>query len=345
MVRDSVGMFDASTLGKIEVVGPDAAEFMNRLYINNWSGLGVGRTRYGILLREDGFIYDDGVVARLAADRFHVTTTTGGAPRVLALMEDYRQTEWPQLKVWLTSTTEQWAVIAVQGPNARKVIEPLIEGIDISVKSFPHMSVARGKVCGHPLLLFRVSFTGELGFEINVPSEFGLEVWEAVYAAGAQFGIVPYGTEAMHVLRAEKGYIIVGQETDGTATPDDAGLSWAIGKNKTDFVGLRSLQRPAMKRADRKQLVGLKAKDGRTVIDEGAQICETPGQRPPMQLIGHVTSSYAAATVGFPIALAMIAGGRARLGATLYVPMPNGDIEVEVTSPVFYDPEGARING
>jgi sarcosine oxidase subunit alpha len=149
----------------------------------------------------------------------------------------------------------------------------------------------------------------------------------------------------MHVLRAEKGYIIVGQETDGTATPDDAGLSWAIGKNKTDFVGLRSLQRPAMKRADRKQLVGLKAKDGRTVIDEGAQICETPGQRPPMQLIGHVTSSYAAATVGFPIALAMIAGGRARLGATLYVPMPNGDIEVEVTSPVFYDPEGARING
>jgi sarcosine oxidase subunit alpha len=344
-VRDSVGMFDASTLGKIEVVGPDAAEFMNRLYINSWSGLGVGRTRYGILLREDGFIYDDGVVARLAADRFHVTTTTGGAPRVLALMEDYRQTEWPQLKVWLTSTTEQWAVIAVQGPNARKVIEPLIEGIDIKPKSFPHMSVGRGKVCGHPLLLFRVSFTGELGFEINVPSEFGLEVWEAVYAAGAQFGIAPYGTEAMHVLRAEKGYIIVGQETDGTATPDDAGLSWAIGKNKADFVGLRSLQRPAMKSANRKQLVGLKPKDGRTVIDEGAQICERPRQRPPMQLIGHVTSSYAAATVGFPIALAMIAGGRARLGATLYVPMPNGDIEVEVTSPVFYDPEGARING
>jgi sarcosine oxidase subunit alpha len=344
-VRDSVGMFDASTLGKIEVAGPDAAEFMNRLYINSWSNLSVGRTRYGILLREDGFIYDDGVVARLAADRFHVTTTTGGAPRVLALMEDYRQTEWPQLKVWLTSTTEQWAVIAVQGPNSRKVIEPLIEGIDISAKVFPHMSVGRGKVCGHPLLLFRVSFTGELGFEINVPSEFGLEVWEAVHAAGAPFGIAPYGTEAMHVLRAEKGYIIVGQDTDGTATPDDAGLSWAIGKSKTDFVGLRSLQRPAMRRADRRQLVGLKAKDGRTVLDEGAQVCERPGQRPPMQLIGHVTSSYGAATVGYPIALSMVAGGRARLGATLYVPMPNGDIEVEVTSPVFYDPEGTRING
>ena len=344
-VRDRVGMFDASTLGKIEVTGPDAAEFMNRLYINNWSNLSVGRTRYGILLREDGFIYDDGVVARLAPDRFHVTTTTGGAPRVLALMEDYRQTEWPQLKVWLTSTTEQWAVIAVQGRNARQVVDALIEGIDIKPKSFPHMSVGRGKICGHPLLLFRVSFTGELGFEINVPSEFGLEVWEAVYAAGAQFGIAPYGTEAMHVLRAEKGYIIVGQETDGTATPDDAGVSWAIGKNKTDFVGLRSLQRPAMKSANRKQLVGLKAKDGRTALEEGAQIAERPGQRVPMQLIGHVTSSYAAATVGFPIALAMIAGGRARLGASLYVPMPSGDIEVEVTSPVFYDPEGVRIHG
>jgi sarcosine oxidase subunit alpha len=344
-VRDSVGMFDASTLGKIEVVGPDAAEFMNRLYINNWTSLGVGRTRYGILLREDGFVYDDGVVARLAADRFHVTTTTGGAPRVLALMEDYRQTEWPQLKVWLTSTTEQWAVIAVQGPNARKVIEPLIEGIDITAKAFPHLSVARGQILRSPMLLFRVSFTGELGFEINVPSDHGLEVWEAVYAAGAAFGITPYGTEAMHVLRAEKGYIIVGQETDGTATPDDAGLSWAIGKNKTDFVGLRSLQRPAMRRADRKQLVGLKPKDGRSVLDEGAQVCEQPAQRPPMQLIGHVTSSYAASTVGFPIALAMIAGGRARLGATLYVSQPKGDVEVEVSSPVFYDPEGVRVNG
>ena len=164
-------------------------------------------------------------------------------------------------------------------------------------------------------------------------------------AAGAAFGITPYGTEAMHVLRAEKGYIIVGQETDGTATPDDAGLSWAVGKTKTDFVGMRSLQRASMRAANRKQLVGLRPKDGRTVLDEGAQVCERPGQRPPMRLIGHVTSSYAAATVGYPIALSMIAGGRARLGATLYVPMPHGDIEVEVTSPVFYDPQGARING
>ncbi len=344
-VRDSVGMFDASTLGKIEVVGPDAAEFMNRLYINNWTNLGVGRTRYGILLREDGFIFDDGVVARLAADRFHVTTTTGGAARVLALMEDYRQTEWPQLKVWLTSTTEQWAVIAVQGPNARRVIEPLIEGMDLSAQAFPHMSVGRSKICGLPTLLFRVSFTGELGFEINVASENGLRIWEELHAAGAKYGIAPYGTEAMHVLRAEKGYIIVGQETDGTVTPDDAGLSWAVGKNKTDFVGMRSLLRASMKNPNRKQLVGLKPKDRRTALEEGAQVCERPGQRPPMRLIGHITSAYAASTVGYPIALAMIAGGRARMGASLYVSTPGGDIEVEVTSPVFHDPEGARING
>ena len=343
-VRSACGIFDASTLGKIEVVGSDAAEFMNRLYVNNWSNLGVGRSRYGILLREDGFINDDGVVARTAADRFHVTTTTGGAPRVLAMMEDYRQTEWPDLKVWLTSTTEQWAVIAVQGPKSRQVLETLVEGIDISAAAWPHMSVARGKICGVPMLLFRVSFTGELGFEINVPADFGQSVWEAVYAAGKEHGITEYGTETMHVLRAEKGYIIVGQDTDGTVTPDDAGLTWAIGKNKADFVGKRSLERASMKAADRKQLVGLRTKDPRVVLEEGAQVAEKPGQTPPMELIGHVTSSYASSVLGHSIALGVIAGGRARLGQTLYVPMPGGDLEVEVTSSVFYDPTGARIN-
>jgi sarcosine oxidase subunit alpha len=344
-VRGACGIFDASTLGKIEVVGADAAEFMNRLYVNNWSGLAAGRARYGILCREDGFIYDDGVVARLAADRFHVTTTTGGAPRVLALMEDYRQTEWPDLEVWLTSTTEQWAVIAVQGPNARRVLEPLVTGIDLSAAALPHMAIGRGKICGVPLLLFRVSFTGELGFEINVPADFGAAVWEQVHAAGQAHGMVPYGTETMHVLRAEKGYIIVGQDTDGTVTPDDAGLSWAIGKNKTDFVGKRSLERASMRAPDRKQLVGLRVRTPGAVLEEGAQVADKAGQKPPMQLIGHVTSSYASSVLGYPIALALIAGGRARLGQTLYVPMPGGDLEVEVTSPIFYDPKGARING
>ncbi|MDE2450922.1 MAG: sarcosine oxidase subunit alpha family protein, partial [Gammaproteobacteria bacterium] len=220
-VRQHCGLFDGSTLGKIEVVGKDAATFMNRMYVNAWTSLAVGRCRYGILLRDDGFIYDDGVVARTADDRFHVTTTTGGAAGVLALMEDYRQTEWPDLDVWLTSTTEQWAVIALQGPDARRVLEPLVEGIDISAAAMPHMSVARGRICGIPMLLMRVSFTGELGFEVNVPADFGLAVWQAIHDAGQKHGITPYGTETMHVLRAEKGYIIVGQDADGTVTPDD----------------------------------------------------------------------------------------------------------------------------
>jgi sarcosine oxidase subunit alpha len=344
-VRSACGIFDASTLGKIAVVGPDAAEFLNRLYINSWSNLAVGRARYGILLRDDGFIYDDGVVARTAPDRFHVTTTTGGAARVLAMMEDYRQTEWPELEVWLTSTTEQWAVIAVQGPLAGQVLQTLVADIDLSSTGLPHMGVALGTIAGVPMMLFRVSFSGELGYEINVPADRGRSVWEAVYAAGLAHGITPYGTETMHVLRAEKGYVIVGQETDGTVTPDDAGLAWAIGRGKADFVGKRSLERAAMKAPHRKQLVGLRTPDAGTVLEEGAQVVETAGQKPPMKLLGHVTSSYFSAALGHSIALAMVAGGRARQGQTLFVPMPAGDIAVEVTTPVFYDPQAARLNG
>lgn len=344
-VRNNCGMFDGSTLGKIEVVGKDAATFMNRMYVNAWSSLGVGRSKYGVLLRDDGFVYDDGVVARTAENRFHVTTTTGGAARVFALMEDYVQTEWTELDVWLTSTTEQWAVIAVQGPNARKVLEPVIEGVDISAQALPHMSVVQGKICGIPMLLFRVSFTGELGFEINVPADYGLPVWEAIYKAGQPHGITEYGTEAMHVLRAEKGYIIVGQDTDGTVTPDDAGLAWAVGKSKDDFVGKRSLMRPTMSSPDRKQLVGLATVDPQVVLEEGAQIAAEPGMKPPFRPVGHVTSSYYSAALKRSIALAMVKGGRARVGQVLQVSMPNGDIPVEVTSPVFYDSQGSRLNG
>jgi sarcosine oxidase, subunit alpha len=177
-----------------------------------------------LLLREDGFIFDDGVAARLAEDRFHVTTTTGGAARVLAMMEDYIQTEWSDLEVWLTSTTEQWSVLAVQGPRARDILAPLIDYIDLSPDVLPHMSVAEGHICGVPTRLFRVSFTGELGFEVNLPTGHARAIWEQIYEVGQQFQITPYGAETMHVLRAEKGYIIVGQDTDGTITPDDAGL-------------------------------------------------------------------------------------------------------------------------
>ena len=343
-VRSGVGIFDASTLGKIEVVGPDAAEFLNRMYTNPWKALEPGRCRYGLLLKEDGFITDDGVSARLAPDRFHLTTTTGGAARVLNMMEDYLQTEWPDLNVWLTSTTEQYAVIALQGPNARKLLEPLVEGIDLAAEAFPHMAIREGTICGVPTRLFRVSFTGELGFEINVTTAYGRALWERLMADGAAHGITPYGTEAMHVLRAEKGFIIVGQDTDGTVTPYDAGLDWAVGKKKPDFVGRRSLARPDIVAPGRKQLVGLLTDDPAQVLEEGAQIVADPGQSIPMKMIGHVTSSYWSETLGRSIALALVAGGQGRMGETLYIPMPGKVLTAKVSTMVFYDPEGARLN-
>ena len=235
-------------------------------------------------------------------------------------------------------------MIALQGPNARKILAPLLDDIDISAEAMPHMSLRVGTIRGVKTRLFRVSFTGELGYEINVPAGDAAPIWKAIVEAGRAFGLVPYGTETMHVLRAEKGYIIVGQETDGTATPDDAGLGWAIGRNKKDFVGKRSLSRPALAASGRKQLVGLLTEDPLSVLEEGAQIVADPAQKIPMTMIGHVTSSYQSAALGHSIALAMVADGRARLGQTLHVPMPDRTMAVRVVSSVFYDPEGERLN-
>ena len=343
--RASVGVFDASTLGKIEVVGPDAAEFLNRMYTNPWKALEPGRCRYGLLLKEDGFIMDDGVSARLAPDRFHLTTTTGGAARVLNMMEDYLQTEWPDLKVWLTSTTEQWAVIALNGPNARKVLAKLVDDIDLAPAAFPHMAIREGQICGIPTRLFRVSFTGELGFEVNVPAAYGRALWEALMAAGADYDITPYGTETMHILRAEKGYIIVGQDTDGTVTPFDAGLDWAVGKKKPDFVGKRSLARPDLITEDRRQLVGLLTENPNEVLEEGAQIVFDPHQAIPMTMVGHVTSSYWSEALGRSVALALVEGGKQRMGETVHVPMPGKVHRAVISGTVFYDPAGTRLDG
>jgi sarcosine oxidase subunit alpha len=342
--RASVGMFDASTLGKIEVTGPDAAEFMNRIYINAWLKLEPGRCRYGVLLREDGYVFDDGVVARIAPELFHVTTTTGGAPRVLAHMEDYLQTEWPDLKVFLTSITEQWAVIALQGPKAHEILAPFVSDIDLSPAAFPHMAVRSGHICGVPTRLFRVSFTGELGFEINVPSDYAQSVWEALYAYGEAFGLTPYGTEAMHVLRAERGFVIVGQETDGTVTPDDLGLGGMIAKSKTDFVGKRSLERPDLVAPGRKQLVGLLTETPTVVLEEGAQIVVDPNAPVPCKMLGHVTSSYWSDACGRSIAMALVADGRARKNQILYITTPSGFTAARVTDPIFFDAGGERVN-
>ena len=340
-VRARVGIFDASTLGKIEIVGGGAAQFLDRMYVNAWSTLASGRCRYGIMLNEAGFVFDDGVVGRLAPNRFHVTTTTGGAARVLAFMEDYLQTEWPDLDAWLTSVTDQWAVIAIQGPRAREVVAPFVSGI--ALDSLPHMGVQRGSICGVECRLFRVSFTGELGFEINVPADYGRAVWEALFPAVEQLGGCAYGTETMHVLRAEKGYIIVGQDTDGTVTVGDLGLDSTVGKAKRDFVGKRSLALPDLTRSGRRQLVGLLTADGKTQLEEGGQVTGGPNPTGRTPALGHVTSSYWSEALGRPIALGLVEDGRSRVGNRLYVAMPGGGVAVDLVACVFFDLAGERL--
>jgi sarcosine oxidase subunit alpha len=338
-VRNDVGILDASTLGKIEVAGRDAAAFLSRIYTGDFTSLAQGRCRYAVLLGEDGCIRDDGIVARLAADRFHVTTTTSGAEFALHHMEDYLQTEFSELRVWLTSVTEQWGVIAVQGPRSPEVLAPFIPDIDLG--AMPHMGVRQGHIGDIPIRLFRVSFTGEAGFEINLPPDQAQRVWDTLLNRE----VTPYGTDAMHVLRAEKGYILVGQDTDGTVTPDDVKLGWTLAG--ADFVGKRSLSLPDLKRPDRKQLVGLLPTDAAVKLEEGAALTpghsEGEGQTGPVQVVGHVTSSYGSPTLGRCFALALVSGGRGRIGSKLQVPMPAGTIEVTVTEPVFVDKAGERL--
>jgi sarcosine oxidase subunit alpha len=341
-VRNGAGVLDASTLGKIEVVGPDSASFLDRMYTNRMSTLAVGSIRYGFMLGLDGMVEDDGVAMRLADDRFLVTTTTGNAAMVLDRFEEWLQTEWPDLRAYCTSVTEQWADVAIAGPRAREVLDAVGTDVDLSTEAFPFMTFRDGTVAGIPVRVARVSFTGELSYEILVDGRRGLELWRAVLAAGTPFGIAPYGTEAMHVLRAEKGFVIVGQDTDGTVTPDDLGMGWIVRKDDSDFVGRRSLRRPDPSRPNRKQLVGL-LPDG--FLSEGAQLVEEDTGRIPMPMIGHVTSSYLSPTLGRPIALAMVERGRSRLGETVYAPLPDGTISADIVPPVFYDPEGTRRDG
>jgi sarcosine oxidase subunit alpha len=342
--RRSIGMLDASTLGKIDLRGRDVAEFLNRIYTNAWSKLAIGRCRYGLMLGEDGMVFDDGVTARLGEHHYLMSTTSGGAARVLAWLEEWLQTEWPELQVFATSVTEQWATVSLSGPRSRSLVDELVEGIDLSPEAFPHMSVRLGRIDEVPIRLFRISFTGELGYEIQIPADYGLALWERCIELGDRYDLVPFGTEAMHVLRAEKGYIIAGQDTDGTATPVDLGMDWIMSKKKGDFIGKRSLARADMERADRKQLVGLLPRDPATLLEEGAQIVADPNQTMPMAMIGHVTSSYRSPELGRTFALAMIKQGREMIGKTVYVPMIDRICAVGVTEPVFIDKEGARLH-
>ncbi len=346
-VRRAAGVMDASTLGKIELVGPDTATFLDRLYTNRMSTLAVGSIRYGLMLGLDGMVFDDGVAMRLAEDRFLVTTTTGGAAKVMDHVEEWLQTEWPELRVYATSVTEQWATIAVNGPKAREVLTAADTDIALGPEVFPFMTWREGEVAGMPARVARVSFSGELAYEINVAGYLGAPMWEAVLAAGAPLGLTPYGTEAMHVLRAEKGFVIVGQDTDGTVTPHDLGMSWIVRTDDSDFIGKRSLRRPDIVRAGRKQLVGLVPVDPGRWLPEGSQVVspEHADAAPPVPMLGHVTSSYRSAVLDRTFALAMVAGGRERIGGHVVAPTLEGPIEAEVTAPVFYDSEGARRDG
>jgi len=342
--RNSVGILDASTLGKIDIQGKDAREFLNRVYTNAWTKLAVGKCRYGLMLKEDGMIMDDGVTSCIDDDHFILTTTTGGAANVLEWLELWHQTEWPELDVYMASVTDHWSTMTISGPNARKVLAKVCDDIDLDKDSFKFMDWRNGTVAGVTARVFRISFTGELSYEINVQANYGLHVWEAIMEAGKEFNITPYGTETMHVLRAEKGFIIVGQDTDGSVTPQDMDMSWCIGKNKEfSFIGKRSFTRQDTARADRKQFVGLKPKDANVVLPEGAQAVRNPNESIPMTMVGHVTSSYYSAVLGHSFALAVIKDGQNRKGESVYFPLADGrTIEAEITDYVFYDGKGEK---
>ena len=344
-VRNQVGILDATTLGKIDIKGKDAAEFLNRVYTNAWTKLAIGSCRYGLMCGEDGMVFDDGVTARINDNQFYMTTTTGGAAHVYEWLEDYLQTEWPNLEVWLTSITEQWSTISVAGPKARLVMSKLNPEHDWSQKAFPFMTFQDCIIGNIKARVFRISFTGELSFEINVPSRYGLSMWEAVMDAGKEFNITPFGTETMHVLRAEKGFIIVGQDTDGTQTPMDLGMDWIVSKKKEDFIGKRSFTRPDTIRTDRKQLVGLVTEDPKTVLDEGAQIVADINVEKPIPMLGHVTSSYWSEVLRKSIALAVIKDGHNSLGKNLTAWSRGKTTTVKVVEPIFYDKENSRRDG
>ena len=340
--RDSLGILDASTLGKIDLKGRDVGEFLNRIYTNAWSKLAVGKCRYGIMLGDDGMVIDDGVTTRLGEHHYLMTTTTGNAASVMSKLEDWLQTEWPDLEVYLTSVTEQFGTISLNGPNSRKIVELLFPDQDFTSVSFPHMSFKNLEIDKVSCRVMRISFTGEICYEINIPASYALSLWNKCIQLGKDFNITPYGTEAMHVLRAEKGYIIVGQETDGSVTPVDLDMNWIVSKKKYDFIGKRALVRSDTVKEDRKQLVGILTVDPSIVLEEGSQLVEVETSL-PMPMVGHITSSYYSPNLGRSIALALVKSGTKKKGVKLIVPTLNKSVEVEITNPVFIDPQNERL--
>ena len=346
-VRQDVGVMDASTLGKIDIQGKDAGQFLDMIYTNMFSTLKVGMSRYGLMCGIDGMVFDDGVTTRISENHWLMTTTTGGAAKVLDWLEEWLQTEWPHLEVYCTSVTEQISTVAIVGPKSRELMSRLAPALDVTNESFAFMENKHADVAGVPARIARISFSGELAYEINVPAVYGLHIWESVMAQGADLNITPYGTETMHVLRAEKGFVIVGQETDGTQTPQDLDMDWIVSKKKDDFIGKRSFSRADTAREGRHQLVGIMADDGTYVIPEGAYLvagadANTP---PPVKHIGYITSSYDSAALGRSFALALVANGLARKGEKIAIPMADRVVTGVITDSVFVDKENTRRDG
>jgi sarcosine oxidase subunit alpha len=343
-VRSCVGLVDVSTLGKIEIEGPDAVELLERVYVNNWRNLAIGRARYGLMLRDDGMAFDDGTTSRLAETRYYMTTTTANAVKVMAHLERLLQVDWPELNAVAATVSEQWAAMALSGPRAREVLRRVVDGIEVDDATFPFLGVREGTIGAAPARILRISYSGELSYEIHVWASYGRAVWERLIEAGADIGITPYGTEAMGVLRIEKGHV-AGPELDGRTTPDDLGLGRLL-STKKQFIGQRSLNRPALRDPNRPKLVGLVPIDGVARIRAGAQIVAEPDRAPPVPMLGHVASAVFSPTLGHPIALAFVSGGLSRKGETLFAlsPVTAERVAVRVTDPVFLDPEGKRLH-
>ncbi|HEX5155254.1 MAG TPA: glycine cleavage T C-terminal barrel domain-containing protein [Parafilimonas sp.] len=342
--RQGVAVMDASTLGKIDIQGPDAAVFLDRIYTNIFSTLPEGQCRYGMMCKADGIAFDDGVTTRLDKNHFFMTTTTGGAAGVLAWLEEWLQTEWPDLKVYCTSVTEHISTIALVGPKSRQLLRELITDIDLSKDAFPFMHSRKATIDGIPVRIARISFSGELAFEINVEWGYARPIWERLWALGRPYDLTAYGTETMHVLRAEKGYIIIGQDTDGTQTPYDLNMSWIVSKKK-EFIGKRSFQLPYLKTTGRQQLVGLLPENHDEVIPEGAYITvlnAQPDKQGKTSHIGFVTSSYYSPALGRAFALTLVADGLNRMGEVVAVPIGKKMIHATICDAVFIDKENIR---
>ena len=342
--RQNLGLLDASTLGKLIVKGPDAGVFLDRLYTNMMSNLKIGHCRYGLMCNDNGFLMDDGVVARIDEHTWLCHTTSGGADHIHAHMEEWLQTEWWDLKVWVVNVTEQFAQIAVVGPNARKVLEKL-GGMDVSKEALPFMRWADGALDGIACRAYRISFSGELSYEIAVDAQQGQALWNKLFEAGSEYGVMPYGTECLHIMRAEKGFIMIGDETDGTVIPQDLGLDWAISKKKDDFLGKRAQQRSHMSDPARWKLVGLKTLDGSVLEDGAYAVGKGLNENGQHNTQGRVTSSYYSPTLGCGIAMGLVLNGPKRMGEVLkFTRIGRGAVKAKIVSPVFYDPEGEKQN-